>query len=67
MPVDRPQNAGDMEIHDAFKWPDSVPQKPFSELTPQQQQTVLDVYRFSGFRPGIYQGVTFAGNGELPL
>jgi len=67
MSVDKPQYAGNMEIYDAFKWPDSVPIKPFSELNAVQKQTVVDAYRFSGFHPGMYQGVTFAGNGELPL
>jgi len=67
MPTDRPQYSGEMEIYDAFKWPDAVPKKPFAELTPEQIQTVLDVYRFSGFRPGMYQGVTFASNGGLSL
>jgi hypothetical protein len=65
LPIDYPQPEGDMEIYDAFKWPDSVPKKPFSELTSAQKKLVLDSYRFSGFRPGTYQGVTYAGNGTF--
>lgn len=48
-----------MAIFDAFERPDSVPQHvPFEKLTKKQQRAVLDAYRFSGFVPGIYQGIT---------
>lgn len=65
MPVDKPVDRGTMEIYDAFKWPDSVPRKEWDELTEKQKKEVLDAYRFSGFRPGTYQGVTFSGNGMM--
>lgn len=47
-----------MRIYDNFKWPDGIPDKPWDELTPEQQQTIKDAYRFSGFKPGQYQGIT---------
>jgi len=46
------------KVIDRFRWPDGVPRKPIEELTPEQRQVVLDAYRFSGFRPSTYQGVT---------
>ena len=68
MAVEKPQYPGDMDIYDLFQWPESVPFKPFSELTPEQRDLVLGKYRFSGFRPGMYQGPTFVSkNGILPL
>ena len=51
-----------MEIYDAFKWPDSVPMDvAWEDLTEEQKKKILDSYRFSGFTPGTYQGVTYAG------
>jgi len=48
-----------MAVFDAFERPDSVPQHiPFSKLNKRQQQEVLAAFRFSGFVPGIYQGIT---------
>ena len=62
MSIDKAENRGTMEMYAAFKWPDSVPaDKPWDELTEEQRKTLLDAYRFSGFKPGTYQGVTFAG------
>jgi hypothetical protein len=49
---------GTMEIYDLFKWPETVPKIKWSDLTAEQQFTVLEAYRFSGFKPGTYQGVT---------
>jgi len=61
MSVDKPIDKGTMEIYDAFKWPDSVQERDWDKLTKEEKDKVLDAYRFSGFRPGTYQGVTFAG------
>jgi hypothetical protein len=58
MPVEKIQSPDVMSLFDAFEWPESVPQVPMEDLTPEQQKIVLDAYRFSGYRPGIYQGIT---------
>jgi hypothetical protein len=48
-----------MEIYDMFVRPDDIPKDvPFDDLTPEQQQRIIDAYRFSGYRPGTYQGIT---------
>ena len=55
--VDRPPK--ELALFDRYKRHDSVPQNiPWEELAPKQQQLCLDAYRFSGFIPGIYQGIT---------
>ena len=36
--------------------------KTINELTPQELATLRSQYRFSPFRPGIYQGITGFGN-----
>ena len=65
MPINVPENPKEMVLYDAFRWPDDVPSGvPFADLTPAEQQRVLDVYRFSGYLPGIYQGIT--GIGDMP-
>jgi hypothetical protein len=61
MAVDKPKRRGTMEIYDGFKWPESVPVVEWKDLTEEQKRLVLDAYRFSGYVPGTYQGVTFAG------
>jgi hypothetical protein len=61
MAIDKPENKGTMKIYDAFKWPDCVPIQPWEALTVEEKKKVLNSYRFSGFKPGSYQGVTFAG------
>ena len=59
MALNVPHDPKDLDIYDNFVVPDWVdPTKKFSDLTPQQQKEVLDAYRFSGFRPGLYQGIT---------
>ena len=50
-----------LEIYSNFHWPDDIPRKPFEELTPAQQKQLLNFYRFAGFRPGTYQGITGKG------
>ena len=56
-----------MDIHDRFTWPKDVPKLAMSELTADQRRKVLDAYRFSGFRPGMYQTVTFVSKGgQMP-
>ena len=62
MAIDVPKKRDTMEIYDAFKWPDSVPMDvAWEDLTEEQKKKILDSYRFSGFTPGTYQGVTYAG------
>ncbi len=61
MSINKPERRGTMAIYDNFKWPDSVPQIDWDKLTEEQKQIILNTYRFSGFIPGTYQGVTFAG------
>ena len=66
-PIAFPSFEEDMDIHDLFTWPKDVPKLPMEELTPDQRQKVMDSYRFSGFRPGMYQGVTFVSKGgQMP-
>jgi len=36
--------------------------KTFSDLTPEEYQTLGSQYRFSPYRPGIYQAITGIGN-----
>ena len=50
-----------LEIYSNFNWPDDIPRKPFNELTAEQQQRIRTFYRFAGFRPGTYQGITGKG------
>ena len=61
--VKKIDSPGDMEIYDAFKWPGGIPSTGWNDLTDEQKKTVLDSYRFSGYKPGTYQGVTFSGRG----
>jgi hypothetical protein len=63
MPVDKPEKRQTMEIYSNFRWPDDIPQKPLEELTAEQRERILSLYRFSGFKPGTYQGIT--GRGRL--
>jgi hypothetical protein len=59
MPIEKPQYAGDFDLHDAFVRPaDIAPNVKFEDLAPEEQERVLNAYRFSGFRPGTYQGPT---------
>jgi len=58
MPVEKIQSPDVMRIFDAFEWPESIPKVPFEKLTPEQKKAVMSAYRFSGYRPGIYQGIT---------
>ena len=62
MPIDVPPKTDTMDVYSNFRWPDDIPKKPFNELTPEQQQRIRGLYRFTGFRPGNYQGIT--GNGS---
>ena len=42
---------------------DFIPEgKTFDDLTPEEQTLVSNQYRFSPYRPGIYQGITGIGN-----
>jgi hypothetical protein len=61
MPVDKPEKLDTLEIYSNFRWPDDIPKKPFNELTQEQQERLLMLYRFSGFKPGTYQGITGKG------
>jgi len=36
--------------------------KTFADLTEAEKQEVMNKYRFSPFRPGIYQAITRIGN-----
>ena len=36
--------------------------KTYNELTPEEQAMLKSQYRFSPYRPGIYQGITGRGN-----
>ena len=38
------------------------PGKTMSDLTPDELETLRQRYRFSFFRPGIYQGITGKGD-----
>ena len=64
MPVDKPPRTNTMDIYSLFRWPEGIPQVPLDQLTEEQRQQILNLYRFSGFRPGTYQGIT--GKGEMP-
>ena len=61
MPVEKPDYPGTMELYMDFKWPEDIPRKDFNDLTPEQQQRILAIYRFCGFKPGTYQGITGRG------
>ena len=65
MTVEVREKRDTMEMYDAFKWPSSVPVKEWDDLTEDQKKVFLDAYRFSGFKPGTYQGVTFSGPGGM--
>ena len=58
MPVEKIQSPNVMKIFDGFEWPESIPRIPLEKMTPEQKKALLDAYRFSGYRPGIYQGIT---------
>ena len=34
------------------------PGKTFEDLTPEELKDVMDKYKYSYFKPGIYQGIT---------
>jgi hypothetical protein len=61
MPVEKPERLNTLEIYSNFQWPDDIPKKPLNELTSEQQERIKSLYRFSGFRPGTYQGITGKG------
>lgn len=64
-PIEFPSFEEDMKIHDRFKWPTG---EQWEAMTLDQQKAIMEAYRFSGFRPGTYQGVTFASdNGQMPV
>lgn len=64
-PIENPTYQTDMKIHDRFKWPT---REQWDEMTPDKKKEVMEAYRFSGFRPGTYQGVTYASdNGQMPV
>ena len=43
--------------------PEGIPRDvPFGELSPEEQDIVKSAYRFSGYRPTIYQGITYKGS-----
>ena len=49
-----------------FKRPDTIPEGVgYNDLTPKQQKIWRDAYRFAGYRPGTYQGITGI-NGLVP-
>jgi len=56
--IEKVQYPDTMAIYDGFKWPDDVPKKAWDELTPEQKQRIVNVYRFSGYRPGMYQAIS---------
>ena len=54
-----PHDQEDMCLYYNFRWPDSVPDDvPWDELTDDQKQVLVDSYRYSGYRPGKYQGIS---------
>lgn len=55
-PVEKQQYPNNDKMLDNARWPSDIPRIPFAELTPEQQRRIVDIYRFSGFRPGQYQG-----------
>lgn len=61
MPIDVQPKTDTMQIYSNFNWPADIPRKPFDELTPSQQKRIRQFYRFAGFRPGTYQGITGKG------
>ena len=66
-PVIKQSYPHDMEIYDAFKWPGEVPHIDWELLTLDQKKLVMEAYRFSGYKPGTYQGVSFHGpNNSFP-
>jgi len=57
--VEKQQSPHTMALYDAFQRPADInPDTPWEQLTPDERQRVMDAYRFSGFRPGTYQGIT---------
>lgn len=58
MTVEKADNPNTFHIYDDFKWPGTVPQLPWNQLTERQKQVVQDAWRFASYRPGTYQGVT---------
>ena len=61
MAIDKPEHRDEMTMTDAFKWPDSVPVKVWEDLTDGEKRAVLDAYRFSGYKTGMYQAISFIG------
>jgi len=59
--VQLPFRRDSMEIYDMFKWPADVKSEEWDTLTLEQKKLVMDAYRFGGYKPGTYQGVTFHG------
>jgi hypothetical protein len=39
--------------------------KTFGQLTPEEADLVKEKYRFSPYVPGIYQGITWRGQGSI--
>ena len=63
MPIYSPDKTDEVAIYDNFRLPDWVDTDiPFDELPPQRQKEILDAYRFSGFRPSMYQVITGTGD-----
>ena len=59
MAVEKAQSPRVMKIFEMMTWPENVPKDvPLDELTPEQQKLVRDAYRFGGYKPGMYQGIT---------
>jgi hypothetical protein len=56
MSIEKVQYPNTNGVYDNFKWPEGIPNVPFSQLTKKQQKRVIDAFRFSGFRAGKYQG-----------
>ena len=61
MAVEKPQSPKDMEIYVRFEPPDDLKGIPWDDMTLEQKRRWMEKYRFGGFHPGTYQGITGKG------
>ena len=62
-PIFNPQEIPkEMEIYMKSETSFLPPGKKLEDLTPEELTLLQNQYKFSPFRPGIYQGITAKGN-----
>ena len=66
MPVSKPPREDCLRIYDNYVIPDWVEEGvEWDSLSKDEQQRIKDAYRFSGYRPSMYQVITGTGRALL--